>query len=83
MAEPPDKHTQRRGPVKPAQDADPGSVSSAIFDFVVFLLATLAFGALKRLGIKHTINEECMTKVMFGVLIALTVTGVVVGVYYD
>jgi hypothetical protein len=83
LAEAPDDRTQRRDPVNPAQDSDPGTVSSQIFDFVVFLLATLAFGVLNRLGIKHSISEERMTKVMFGAIIALVVIGVAAGVYYD
>ena len=83
MAESPGNRTQRRDPVNPAQDLDPGTVSSQIFDFVVFLLATLAFGVLNRLGIKHSISEERMTKVMFSVIIALVVIGVAAGVYYD
>ena len=83
MAESPDNRTQRRDPVNPAKDPDPGTVSSQIFDFVVFLLTTLAFGVLNRLGIKHGISEERMTKVMFSVIIALVVIGVAAGVYYD
>ena len=83
MAEPPDDRAQRRDPVNPAQDSDPGTVSSQIFDFVVFLLTTLVFGVLNRLGIKRSISEERMTKVMFGVIIALVVIGVAAGVYYD
>jgi hypothetical protein len=82
MAEPPDERMQRRDPVKPAQDSDPGTVSSQIFDFVVFLLSTLAFGTLNRLGIRHTISEERMAKVMFGVIFALVATGLAAGVYY-
>jgi hypothetical protein len=58
LAEPPDDRTQCRDPVNPAQDSDPGTVSSQIFDFVVFLLTTLVFGVLNRLGIKHSISEE-------------------------
>ena len=83
MAEPPDDRTQRRDPVNPAKDSDPGTASSQIFDFVVFLLATLAFGVLNRLGIKHSISEERMTKAMFGVIFALVVIGVTAGIYYD
>jgi hypothetical protein len=83
LAEPPDDRAQRRDPVNPAQDSDPGTVSSRIFDFVVFLLTTLVFGVLNRLGIKRSISEERMTKVMFGVIIALVVIGVAAGVYYD
>jgi hypothetical protein len=83
LAEPPDDRTQRRDPVDPAQNSDPGTVSSQIFDFVVFLLTTLVFGTLNRLGIKHSISEERMTKVTFGVIMALIVIGVAAGVYYD
>jgi hypothetical protein len=82
LAEPGDG-TQRRDPLNLAQDSDPGTVSSQIFDFVVFLLTILAFGVLNRLGIKHSISEERMTRVMFGVIIALVMIGVAAGVYYD
>ena len=38
MAEPPDERPQRCDAVKPTQDSDPGTVSSAIFDFVASVL---------------------------------------------
>ena len=82
MAEPPDERPQRCDAVKPTQDSDPGTVSSAIFDFVAFFLAILAFAALKQLGIKHSISEKRMTTVMVGAIFALVVVGVAVGVYY-